>query len=57
VIHGTIDAAFSLDSAQAMAAAFPNGRGITVIEGGAHATPLTHPREVSEALRAFMKSL
>ncbi len=57
VIHGTIDAAFSLDSARAMAEAFPNSRGITVIEGGPHASPLTHTGEVVEALRAFGKSL
>ena len=57
VVHGTADVAFSLDSAQAMAAAFPNSRGITVIEGGPHAAPLTHTAEVVEALRGFMKSL
>ncbi len=57
VVHGTADVAFSLDSAQAMAAAFPNSRGITVIEGGPHATPLTHTDQVVDALRGFMKSL
>ena len=57
VVHGSIDAAFSLDSAQAMAAAFPNTRGVTVIEGGPHAIALTHPAEVADALRAFLKSL
>ncbi|HUR75197.1 MAG TPA: alpha/beta hydrolase [Sporichthya sp.] len=57
VIHGTADVAFSLESAQAMAVAFPNTRGITVIEGGPHAIALTHPDQVVDALRGFMKSL
>lgn len=57
VIHGTIDAAFSLDSAHAMAAAFPDSRGITVIEGGPHATPLTHTDQVVAALRSFLAGL
>lgn len=57
VVHGTADVAFSLESAQAMAAAFPNSRGISVIEGGPHAVALTHTDEVVEALRGFMKSL
>jgi pimeloyl-ACP methyl ester carboxylesterase len=57
VVHGTIDPAFSLDSARAMSEAFPNSRGLTVIEGGPHATALTHTDEVVAALRTFMKSL
>lgn len=57
VVHGTADVAFSLASAETMAAAFPNSRGLTVIEGGPHACALTHPDEVAEAIRALMKSL
>lgn len=57
VIHGTADVAFSVDSARAMAAAFPDSRGVTVIEGGPHATPLTHTDQVVTALRDFLKSL
>jgi pimeloyl-ACP methyl ester carboxylesterase len=57
VIHGTADVAFSLDSAHAMAAAFPDSRGVTVIEGGPHATPLTHTDQVVAALQSFLKSL
>jgi pimeloyl-ACP methyl ester carboxylesterase len=57
VIHGTADVAFSIDSAQAMASAFPNSRGITVIEGGPHATPLTHTDQVVAAVRSFMQGL
>ena len=57
VIHGTADVAFSIDSAHAMAEAFPDSRGITVIEGGPHATPLTHTDQVVAALRSFMQGL
>lgn len=57
VVHGTADVAFSLDSARAMADAFPTSRGVTAVEGGPHAVALTHTAEVVEALRGFLKSL
>jgi pimeloyl-ACP methyl ester carboxylesterase len=57
VVHGTIDAAFSVDSARAMAEAFPDSRGITVIEGAPHASALTHTDEVVAALQSFLQGL
>ncbi len=57
VVHGTVDAAFTVDSARAMAEAFPNNRGVTIVEGAPHAVALTHPHEVADALRSLGKSL
>lgn len=57
VVHGTVDAAFSLDIARETAGMVADSRGLTVIEGAPHAAPLTHPKEFVDALRSFMKGL
>lgn len=57
VIHGTADAAISLDKAEALCRGIAGCTGLVAIEGGGHAVNLTHPAEVTAALRGFLASL
>ena len=57
VVHGTADAAISLDRAEALAAGLPGAAGVVVVEGGSHAANMTHPDEVNAALLAFLDGL
>jgi 3-oxoadipate enol-lactonase len=56
VIHGTDDAAISMDKAESLCAGLPRCKGVVRIEGGSHASNLTHPDEVNAALRDFLNS-
>lgn len=56
VVHGTLDHAIGLDRAQAMSDAMPHARMVTV-QGGGHASNLTHPEPVNAALRDFLAAL
>lgn len=56
VVHGTLDNAIALDRAQAMNDAMPGARMVT-IEGGGHASNLTHPEPVNAALKEFLRQL
>lgn len=56
VVHGTLDHAIDLASAQAMADAMPHAQ-LVPIAGGGHASNLTHPEPVNAALTAFLARL
>lgn len=56
VIHGDLDAAISLDRAQAMAATLPNAR-LAVVAGGGHASNLTHPEQINPLIEHFLATL
>lgn len=56
VVHGSADAAISVDHAERLAEGLPNAK-LVVVEGGTHATNLTHPTEVNEAIQQLLKAL
>jgi pimeloyl-ACP methyl ester carboxylesterase len=55
VVHGELDAAISVSTAQALA----NGLGgkLVVVPGAGHAANLTHPEATNEAIEAFLATL
>lgn len=55
VIHGDADPAISMDKAEALCAGLPRCEGVVRIEGGGHASNLSHPGIVTEALRDFLR--
>jgi pimeloyl-ACP methyl ester carboxylesterase len=57
VIHGTSDVSITMDKAEALAAGLPGSTGVVTIEGGTHSANLTHPKQVNEAIRAFLGQL
>lgn len=57
VVHGTADAAISVDKAQRLAAELSGCGEIVLVEGGTHATNLTHPAETNAAIAAFLDRL
>jgi pimeloyl-ACP methyl ester carboxylesterase len=56
VIHGTADAAISMDKAQQLADGLPNAE-LLVVDGGTHAANMTHPEVVNPAIAAFLAAL
>lgn len=56
-VHGSADAAFSLEHAQDMNAAVRTGLGVEPIEGAPHACVVTHPAETTAAIAAFLHKL
>lgn len=56
VVHGALDHAIDLRSAQAMHAALPQAQ-MVVVPGGGHASNLTHPEPVNAALKVFLDKL
>jgi pimeloyl-ACP methyl ester carboxylesterase len=57
VIHGSDDAAISLDMAERLCAGLSGCEQVVVIEGGGHASNLSHPAQVTAAIRSFLDSL
>jgi 3-oxoadipate enol-lactonase len=57
VIHGTADAAIDLEKAQRMCSELANCRQMVAIQGGGHASNLTHPTLVNSALQHFLAGL
>jgi pimeloyl-ACP methyl ester carboxylesterase len=57
VIHGTEDLAISTDKAEALCAGLAGCVGLVRIEGGSHASNLSHPDVVNAALRDFLLGL
>ena len=57
VIHGTDDAAISLDRGYLLANGVQDTRGVIEVEGAAHAPNMTHPDQVNAAIREFLSSL
>lgn len=56
VIHGEADAAISMDRARDMAQHLPDARLVT-IPGAGHASNLTHPDPVNDAIQTFLDQL
>ena len=57
VVHGTADPSIPMEKAEALCAGLPNCSGVEVIEGGGHASNLSHPEEVNAALLSFLENL
>ena len=55
VINGTLDPAFTMDTAREIAAKLGNCKGLVPIEGGYHAPSVTHPAPVTKAIQAFLE--
>jgi pimeloyl-ACP methyl ester carboxylesterase len=56
VIHGTADAAISMDKAEALVAGLPTAE-LVVVEGGTHAANMTHPEVANAAIARFLERL
>jgi 3-oxoadipate enol-lactonase len=57
VIHGTADAAIDIELAHRLCSDLANCQQLTAIEGGGHASNLTHPKQVNQALQQFLDGL
>jgi pimeloyl-ACP methyl ester carboxylesterase len=56
VVHGDADAAIALPKAERLAAGLPDAE-LVIVAGGTHASNLTHPTEVNEAIVRFLSAL
>jgi 3-oxoadipate enol-lactonase len=57
VFHGTADASIEMELAEDLQNRLSDCRGLVRVEGGTHAANLTHPDQVNEPLREFLRSL
>ena len=57
IFHGTADLSIEPDKAQALSDLLPGSTGVVLIEGGPHASNLTHPEQVNGPLLEFLGSL
>jgi 3-oxoadipate enol-lactonase len=57
VFHGTADVSIEMPLAEQLCADLPNCVGLVRVEGGPHASNLTHPEQVNGALLEFLRSL
>ena len=57
IFHGTADLSIPPEKAQALSDRLPGSTGVVLIEGGPHASNLTHPQEVNGPLLDFLRSL
>ena len=57
IVHGTADPSIPMEKAEALCAGLSRCSSVTRIEGGGHASNLSHPEEVNEALEKFLASL
>jgi pimeloyl-ACP methyl ester carboxylesterase len=57
IFHGTADLSIEPDKAQALSDRLPGSTGVVLVEGGPHASNLTHPDQVNGPLLAFLRSL
>jgi pimeloyl-ACP methyl ester carboxylesterase len=57
VIHGTADAAIDIEKAQRLCSDLANCEQFVAVEGGGHATNLTHPELVNLAIQQFLAGL
>ncbi|MEA2433146.1 MAG: 3-oxoadipate enol-lactonase [Actinomycetota bacterium] len=55
VIHGSQDAAIPIDKAERLCEGLPNCEGVHVIDGGTHASNVTHPEEATTLIRDFLE--
>jgi 3-oxoadipate enol-lactonase len=57
VVHGTADVSITMDKAEALAAGLVGCSGVVAVEGGTHATNLTHPGPTNAAILGFLAGL
>jgi 3-oxoadipate enol-lactonase len=57
IFHGTADMSIEVGKAQELSERLPGSTGVVLIEGGPHASNLTHPDQVNGPLLAFLRSL
>jgi 3-oxoadipate enol-lactonase len=57
VFHGTADASIEMDKAEALCRDLSGCRALVRVEGGSHASNLTHPDDVNGPLLEFLRSL
>jgi len=57
VFHGTADVSIEIDRAERLCSGLAGCEGVVRIEGGTHASNLTHPDEVNGPLLDFLRSL
>jgi len=57
IIHGSADAAIPMWRAEQLAADIPNAREVVVVPGAGHASNMSHPELVNEAILSFLRSL
>jgi pimeloyl-ACP methyl ester carboxylesterase len=57
VIHGTADAAIDIEEAERLCSELANCQKMVAIEGGGHASNLTHPELVNAEIRQFLRGL
>jgi 3-oxoadipate enol-lactonase len=57
ILHGTADAAITMERAEAMLAGLGGPATLVQIEGGSHAANLSHPSQVNVAMLEFLRSL
>ncbi len=57
VLHGTADAAIPMERAEALLAGLAGPTSFVQVEGGSHASNMSHPEQVNVALIEFLRSL
>ncbi|MFB9906515.1 alpha/beta fold hydrolase [Allokutzneria oryzae] len=57
VLYGTADPLFGAEDAEELSEALRYCVGVVPIEGGSHASPLTHPEQVNAALSYFLSEI
>jgi 3-oxoadipate enol-lactonase len=57
VFHGTADISIEIEKGEALCQALPGCIGVVRVEGGPHASNLTHPDQVNGPLVDFLRSL
>ncbi|MFN2594137.1 MAG: alpha/beta fold hydrolase [Actinomycetota bacterium] len=57
VIHGSLDAAISLELANRLCEGLPGCTGVVVVDGAGHASNLSHPARVTAEIRSFLERL
>jgi 3-oxoadipate enol-lactonase len=57
ILHGSADAAIPVEKAEIMRADLAGPTSLVVVDGGSHASNLSHPDQVNVALLEFLRSL
>jgi 3-oxoadipate enol-lactonase len=57
ILHGTADAAIPMEKAEAMLTGLAGPAQLVQVEGGSHASNLSHPDQVNPAISKFLRSL
>jgi 3-oxoadipate enol-lactonase len=57
IFHGTADMSIPAGKAQELSDNLPGSTGVVLVEGGPHASNLTHPEQVNGPLLQFLRSL